>query len=169
MNLYHDTIGLIHLIFAILSLFSGTYILWSPKGTINHKKIGYIYIISMLVVNITAFMIYRLFGSFGIFHWFAVISIISIALGILPFIISKDSANIITHFSFMYWSVIGLYAAFVSEVFTRLPKILNPGIESNDSVFFIILNITVFLMMGFGAYFFIRNKKKWAIQFSKNK
>lgn len=167
MNLYHDTTGLFHLISSIIALITGTYILWAMKGTQTHKRIGYIYIISMAIVNITALMIYRLFGKFAIFHWFAVISIVTIIFGMLPFYVSKGKRSTTTHFSFMYWSVIGLYAAFVSEIFTRLPIIINPEINRNNSIFFTMLNIAIFLVIGLGAYFFIKNKNKWEQQFSR--
>ncbi len=167
MNLYHDTTGLIHLISSIIALIAGTYILGAMKGTRTHKKIGYLYVILMVLVNITALLIYRLFGKFAIFHWFAVISISTIILGMLPFYLSKSKTNLANHFSFMYWSVIGLYAAFVSEIFTRLPRMINPDINRNNIIFFTMLNIAIFLVIGLGAYFFIKNKNKWEQQFSR--
>lgn len=166
MSIFHDTTGLIHLISSIIALITGSYTLWAIKGTSSHKKIGCIYIISMIIVNITALMIYRLFGRFAIFHWFAVISIVTFIFGMLPFYVSKSKINIVNHFSFMYWSVIGLYAAFVSEIFTRLPKIIDPEINRSNGVFFLMLNVAIFIVIGIGVFYFIRNKKKWEQQFT---
>jgi uncharacterized membrane protein len=76
--------GLIHLIISIIALVTGLVVLTTKKGTKNHKQIGYVYSISMILVNLTAFMIYKLYGKFGIFHWFAVISCLTLIAGLYP-------------------------------------------------------------------------------------
>lgn len=49
MDFYHDSVGLIHLISAIIALITGTMILVMKKGTLNHKRIGYVYVAAMAV------------------------------------------------------------------------------------------------------------------------
>jgi uncharacterized membrane protein len=120
MNLYLSTTGSIHLIAACIALITGTVVLIIRKGDKTHKIWGYFYTVAMVVMLITAFMIYRLFGSFGIFHWFAVVSTLTLTGGMLPLLLKWKNA-VTYHLSFMYWSVIGLYAAFISEIFTRVP------------------------------------------------
>ena len=71
-NIVSGNIGLIHLIVSIIAMITGIFVLLTKKGTIKHKQIGYVYTVSMVLVNVTAFMIYRLFGGFGIFHFFAI-------------------------------------------------------------------------------------------------
>ena len=150
--LYGDTIGLIHLIASILSLISGTWVITTQKGTAIHRKIGYIYAISMLVVIITAFMIYRLFGGFGIFHIAAIISTIALLGGMIPAILRKPAKHWLgLHYNFMFWSVIGLYAAFVSEIFTRIPQIR----------FFWMLAIATITVFGIANIVFLKRKKRW--------
>ena len=51
----------------------------------------------------------------------------------------------------MYWSVIGLYAAFAAEVLTRIP----------DTPFFGMVGVATFGIMLSGGVFFGINKKKW--------
>jgi uncharacterized membrane protein len=68
MNIVQDWIGVLHVLAATLALVCGTLILRSNKGTRQHKRVGYVYTMSMLVVVATAFGIYRLFGGFGPFH-----------------------------------------------------------------------------------------------------
>ena len=58
----------------------------APKGTSKHKRAGYFYCIAMLGVNITALMIYQLFGSFGIFHWLSILSLFTLCAGMIPVI-----------------------------------------------------------------------------------
>lgn len=162
-----DSIGLAHLIASIIAVLTGTLNLTLSKGTVLHKRIGYIYSISMMALLLTAFMIYRLFGSWGIFHWTAVISTLTLICGLLPIMTRRPIKSYISlHFSFMYWSVIGLYGAFAAEVFVRLPKIvIESGIP--NKVFYNLTGIGVGLTMGLGAFFFIKLKPKWDKQFEK--
>ena len=150
----YDATGAIHLIAAIISLISGTAILILPKGTALHKKIGYIYVAAMLAVCTSAFRIYRLFGGFGVFHIAALVSTITILGGIIPALLRKPDNWVEYHFSFMYWSVLGLYAAFVSEIATRVP----------ETPFFGMVGLgTGFIMITGGAWFYYK-KDEWAKQ-----
>lgn len=117
----NDWIGLLHLLAAVVAFISGTLVLGGTKGILRHKKIGYVYAMSMLLVVLTAFGIYRLFAKFGPFHAFALLSIFSLALGILPMLRREKTGKILRmHYSRMYWSVIGLYGAFAAELLVRL-------------------------------------------------
>lgn len=155
-HLIHDHIGFIHLISALVATVSGTVILFMAKGTNKHKMIGYGYVISMAVLNITAFLIYRLFGGFGVFHVAAIVSFATVLGGFIPVITKKPSGGWVEmHFSFMYWSVLGLYAAFASEVFTRIP----------ETPFFGMVGIATFGIMAIGYFFWFKYKPKWKKQF----
>lgn len=116
-----DTKGWIHFIAAILSLLSGTFILFRPKGDMLHKRSGYVYVASMIVVLVTSFMIYRLFNGFGIFHIFACISTFALTGGMLPMLKQNRTVkDLRQHAEVMGWSVVGLYCAFISETCSRL-------------------------------------------------
>jgi uncharacterized membrane protein len=159
-NLVGDEIGLIHLISSCLALLFGTYILISKKGTKQHVKIGYLYIISMGILILTAFMIYRLFNGWGIFHYTSLLSLVTIALGMIPIWIKKPVKKWkYLHFSFMYWSVIGLYAAFAAEILTRIPK----------TPFFGMVGIATAVIMLVGGVLFGINKAKWKKVFETEK
>jgi len=151
-HLIGDTTGLIHLIASCLALISGTMILGFKKGTALHKKIGYVYVVSMGVLIITAFMIFRLFGGWGIFHYTTLVSLVTILLGMVP-IWTKRPINKWQnlHFSFMYWSVMGLYAAFVAEILTRVPQ----------TPFFSMVGISIAIIMIIGGICFGIKSKKW--------
>ena len=166
-NIVSSDIGLIHLIASVLALITGTLVLFLTKGTQLHKKIGYTYVTSMTILLVTAFMIYRLFGTWGIFHWSALISSLTLICGIVPILTKRPAKNyILFHFSFMYWSVIGLYGAFAAETLVRMPKIvIESGIP--NKVFYNMTGIAVGLTMGIGAYFFIKLKSKWETQFAR--
>jgi uncharacterized membrane protein len=119
-NIIHSNIGWLHFITAVLSMVFGTIVITNPKGTIKHKRLGYVYVINMLLLNISSFFIVN-FDGFSLFHFFAIVSLVSIVGGIAPAI--KRTKNWYQyHFYFMSWSVVGLYCAFWAEVGTRFVK-----------------------------------------------
>lgn len=159
-------IGIIHFIASIAALISGTAVLAKHKGTKIHKQLGYVYILSILIVLATSFMIYRLHGTFGILHWFAVISSLTLLGGMLPMFLKKPKNYISYHFSFMYWSVIGLYCAFMAEIFTRIPLIYTIDADV-VGIFYAMVGLASGLVGGIGAIYFKRFKKRWSL-FDRN-
>lgn len=143
-------IGHIHLASAVVSLVLGTIILIQIKGNRVHKQLGYVYVFSMLLLNGTSLCIYRLFGGWGPFHYAAILSLTALAMGILP-ALARTPGWKRWHVAGMYWSVIGLYAAFVSEVFTRIPGV--------NFALMVGLGTTAVMLAGGAA--FRRNGKRW--------
>ncbi|MBO0933256.1 hypothetical protein [Fibrella aquatilis] len=114
-------ISLIHLSFAGLALFTGTWVVLNPKGTRRHRWLGYSYVVSMVVVLTTAFGIYHLFGRFGIVHWGAVGCCLALLGGLWPvWLRRRVSSWLFWHQLGMGVSVSGLYATFVVESTYRL-------------------------------------------------
>jgi uncharacterized membrane protein len=96
-------IGLIHLIASIAALIARSIVLIAAKGTKFHKTIGCVYAASMVIVVVTAFTIYRLFGGFGIFHVAAIVSGATLAGGMIPVILRRPRKKLLDfHFSFMF-------------------------------------------------------------------
>lgn len=120
-TLIHSSTGLFHLLFSMASLITGTVVLVSAKGTRIHKVVGYLYTLCMVGVNATAFGLYDLFGKPGPFHLAALISLATLLAGIFPALLRIQNW-LRLHVAFMYYSVIGLYAAFVSELIVRIPR-----------------------------------------------
>lgn len=73
-NFVNSTLGWVHLASAMTAMAAGAIVLAGAKGTILHKRISYLYILAMIVVNATAFGIYNLTGKFGVFHILAIIA-----------------------------------------------------------------------------------------------
>ena len=153
--LYHDYTGFIHLFSSIVAVVAGTLVLTLRKGTKIHKVIGYIYVAAMFVLLATAFMIYRLFGGFGIFHVAGIISTITLLGGLIPVLRRKPKNWVFFHFIWMYWSVFGLYAALVSEIMTRVPS----------TPFFGMVGFATGAVMLSAALIFSRKKKQWLEEF----
>ncbi|WP_369994448.1 DUF2306 domain-containing protein [Winogradskyella sp.] len=116
-DIIHSNIGWFHFLTAVLAMITGTIVLLYKKGTTFHKRTGYIYVVAMLSLNISSFFIMS-FGSFSLFHFFAIVSLVSIFGGMLP-TIKKRKNWFGYHFYFMSWSVVGLFCAFWAEVGTR--------------------------------------------------
>ncbi|MDZ7878307.1 MAG: hypothetical protein U5L45_11580 [Saprospiraceae bacterium] len=80
--LYGDNIGLTHFISGVAAVLLGGAVLLMKKGTPIHRKVGYLYVASMVVLVISSFGIYRLFGKFGLFHGFSLVAVFSLVMGI---------------------------------------------------------------------------------------
>lgn len=154
-SLIHSTTGLIHLIFCSVALITGTSILILVKGSVIHKRIGYVYSLSMLIVNGTAFGLYHLFGRLGPFHIAALISLLTLVAGMFP-VLLRTKSWLNYHLAFMYYSVIGLYAAFASEVIVRIP-----GIAFGPAV-----GVATALVMITAMILFHTLSKKWSNLYS---
>ena len=145
----HSTIGFIHLLAAMMAMLTGALVILMPKSGVRHKQVGYAYISSMLILNATAFQVYYLFGRFGLFHGLALLSLASIARGIVPALVRQRVKNWMHwHYYFMTWSVVGLYSAFWAELLTRtLPM----------DRFWPIVAVATAVTSSVGAYFIRRN------------
>ncbi|MEQ9308523.1 MAG: DUF2306 domain-containing protein [Balneolaceae bacterium] len=159
MNSYQfDVLGLIHFISALAAMLVGMIVLLKKKGTKTHKQLGYLYAVSMLILNITALMIYKLFGYFGPFHIAAVISLATLMGGIIPAYLKKPEKTWLEfHYEFMNWSIIGLYAAFWSETFSRFFRFAG---------FWVLVATATALTVAIGVYLLKSKKKKILEKFS---
>ena len=99
--------------------------LFRPKGNRKHRRAGWIYAGSMLVLNVTALSLYRLTGTFGPFHVAALISLATVAAGIISARRRRHGSRgwLERHYFFMTYSYLGLAAAAVAETATRWPAI----------------------------------------------
>ncbi|GAB5524734.1 MAG: hypothetical protein Roseis2KO_26060 [Roseivirga sp.] len=153
-SLVHNDLGIVHLLAAFLATITGTAVLAMRKGTRRHKQVGYVYVFGMAVLNITALFIYTLNGSFGVFHVGAILSGLTVFGGMMV-VIRRRSGWIYRHFAYMYWSVIGLYAAFASESLTRIP----------DTPFYGMVGLASGLIFLAGAVYHRRLGKNWVKSF----
>ena len=117
-----DVYHLSHGIVAVIALLTGTYISFAKKGTKLHKKIGYLYVITMLITIFSSFGIVELYNGFGVYHVMALISLISISIGMyFPLFKRNNSDWVIHHYYWMLYSFIGLLMALGSHCIMFLP------------------------------------------------
>lgn len=147
-----DPLGLIHLVSALVAMIFGMVVIFNKKGTKLHIGFGYAYTVAMLVLNVTAFMIYKLFGTFGPFHIAALISTASLLGGIIPVYLKKPEKGwLYLHYEFMNWSIIGLYAAFWSETFSRFFSFAG---------FWVLVITATAMTIAIGFYFLKKRKQE---------
>ena len=164
--LVHSPVGLLHFIAAGVALVTGALVLLWPKATRRHIRAGYVYTASMCVMLVTAFAIYNLYGSFGIFHWLAVVSTLTLAGGMVPVLLKRPTRTYVAlHFSFMYWSVVGLYMAFAAETLVRLPQVVIEGGVPNQTFYAMVIGSMVVLGIIANVVWY-RMKHRWAAQFA---
>jgi uncharacterized membrane protein len=119
-------LGFAHLIFALAALVSGAFVLLRRKGTLSHKRVGYVYAFCMIGLNGTALLIYRLFRRPGPFHVLAAVSLATLLAGLFP-ALRRRAGWLERHYRLMAWSYVGLCAAALAEIAVRLPFIHSIG------------------------------------------
>jgi len=125
MGFFDGYLGGLHTLTAASAMLLGGAVLVGKHGTPRHKKLGYAYVACMSCLNLTAIPIQRLYGGFGPFHFFILLSLLTVVAGIYYPVLGRAKTNwVAKHSAFMYWSYVGLMAAFVNEVIIRLPLVL---------------------------------------------
>ena len=90
----HDItlIGWLHTTACLIALFAGGWNIVGAKGTPRHIAMGRVYVVSMIVLNLSAFAIYKFDiahfvpfragpNIFGFFHWLAVAALVFVLVG----------------------------------------------------------------------------------------
>ena len=82
-----------------------------PKAPTSTEPFGAVYVLALVLVNVAALSLHRE-NAFGVFHALAVVSLVTIAVGLSPLLLGKRSPIVIaTHAYCMTWSYAGLVAA----------------------------------------------------------
>jgi uncharacterized membrane protein len=116
-----NPLGAFHFLSAIVALLAGAIVLLRRKGTRFHRRAGWTYAIAMLLVNVSAMMIYRLTGSFGPFHIAALVSLATLVAGIVTARLRRREPRMVeAHYFLMGFSYVGLLAAAAAETITRV-------------------------------------------------
>jgi uncharacterized membrane protein len=118
------SVGIVHTAFGAAALACGLAVVLRPKGTGWHRVLGWAYVASMGGLFATSFLIYRLFGGFGPFHWAAVVGAATLAGGLAPVLRRRPRRTWLErHYYLMSYSYLGLLAATGAEIATRVPGV----------------------------------------------
>ncbi len=128
-NWVHSFTGLLHFSSAVVGMLTGLIMLLSTKGTAIHKKAGYVFVVALLIVNISALFIYDFNdGSIGVFHFLIPVSLGFLLFGLIPMLGKRKPNAVMRHNIGMNGAELGLWAAGATEYFVReLSYGLNPS------------------------------------------
>jgi uncharacterized membrane protein len=163
-------IGTIHFTASLASIALGAVVLaQGPKGGRGHRQLGWTYVIAMLTVNATAFMLYGLFGGFGPFHVAAIISLAGIVAGTLSARRARRARlarqgflrahRVETHYWWMTFSYVGLIAALASGAITRLPATRAIG-GGAGALFGAAVGGATALVFAVGSYLIVTRRRR---------
>lgn len=154
-RMIHDFTGLIHTLAASSAVVVGAVVFLRPKGGVWHRRLGYVYSFCMLIVIATSFAIYRLTGGFNFLHGAAIASSISVGFGFGHAILRMPKEMwYVLHFYWMSWSFIGLLAALVAEVATRiaLPFVIARFGRSSLFSFWCVVGVATLIVVLVGRH-----------------
>ncbi|PIB35922.1 hypothetical protein BFP72_11220 [Reichenbachiella sp. 5M10] len=120
-NWIHSSVGALHFYSSIIGLLTGAFLLLAPKGTRLHKTIGYLFSVSLLLVNLSALSIYDFNdGHPSVFHLLIPVSLFFLCYGLWPAFAKKRKPNWLKqHIIGMNGAALGLWAAGATEFFVR--------------------------------------------------
>ena len=126
-ELIHSIWGAVHVAAAVAALILGPILFLRAKGGRSHRQLGYAYVAAMAVTSVPGLPM-DAFGPVSPFHILSIVSLVTISLG-AGFIVfgarlarSEKTRKGLTagHMQFMAWSYIGLAAAGLAQVGSRL-------------------------------------------------
>lgn len=119
-------LGTVHFALAIASLILGAVVLSQQKGSSRHRILGYLYSGGLLLVNLSALLVYEDCSGLGPFHVLALMSLATLTGGFVPAFLRRPRDSWLNfHAYFMSWSYVGLVAAGVAQMVT---KFAGPGL-----------------------------------------
>lgn len=105
-----------HAIIGSVALVTGFLIVVLKQGTRLHKILGKVYVPAIYVLCFSSFFIFELFGRYGVFHIFSMVSIGAVTAGVIP-LLRRKKGWYKQHLENMLWSYFGLVLATCSHLF----------------------------------------------------
>ncbi len=139
---WHDPVlaGL-HVLFAFVALISGMVVILRQKGGPWHKRIGYLYLVSMLAVNGSALFQADLALSdpFVIASFVSLATLLAAMVCAFKFRNSRSPAILAAHGTMMGWSYFGLLAAGLTQSLTASEIYAYEGWDQNESGVYVLV------------------------------
>ncbi|WP_461170515.1 DUF2306 domain-containing protein [Arthrobacter sp. Z1-15] len=117
----HHMIAL-HVLTVTAALVSGIMVLVLPKGSVAHKRLGWLYLASTVVMALSSFGIYELRSGPSLFHAVSVTMLITVGLGVYqPLRRKRSSTWLFWHLLLLQISYVMLVVTGIAQFFDRLP------------------------------------------------
>ena len=143
---WEQTFATGHILAAVSALILGAAVLLMPKGTHAHRVIGAVYVVALVVVDMAALSLHRE-DAFGMFHWLAIASLVTVGVGLSSMILGRRSPPVIaTHAYCMAWSYAGLVAAGCGQLVAAVGQ--GEGAWTVPIVIFVVLSISAVVIFG---------------------
>lgn len=115
----------IHVAAALLALIGAVTVMLNAKGSLFHRRIGYVFAAGMLITAISSFWITRN-GQFSWIHLLSVLTLVQLPRAVL----ARRRGRITAHGRAMTGLVLGL---FIAGIFTFLPgRIMHDVVTGRD-------------------------------------
>jgi uncharacterized membrane protein len=148
-------LGWVHSVACLVALAAGAYVFGTRKGTLRHRQVGWAYLVSMVVLNVTALGVYRL-GTFFFPHYLAIGCLVLIAIGWgAGRLIRRHGGWRYVHLSAMILSYYVLIGGGVNEVFLRVealrPILTREGPQLVGMTHGVVMLVFLILLLGWNA------------------
>lgn len=108
------TLGSLHLLCALGALLLGPIVLFRRKGDKTHRWLGRLWATMMAIIVISALSMYEMNGRPNLFHFFAVVSLVTLSCAlwaIWRYKRTRKASHLLTHQHCMVWAYFGLLMA----------------------------------------------------------
>ncbi len=128
---------LIHVIAGLLALSTGCVLFFNPKRSALHKRLGYIYVLTLTLVDFSGLTMYVMKGSgINAFHFLAVGNLIALYGGLFAIIFKRPFKRWYRfHYYMISWSYVGLVTAALVEFVIK-------SLQSSSIVIMVLLCLT---------------------------
>ena len=142
-------LGQVHTVFSLIAIVAGAIVFLKTKGTRWHRTLGHLYFTSMTGVVITSFSIYDLTGGFNVLHWAALLSAITLGMAMFHVLTRRPRKNwMVWHSNWMAWSYVGLMAALIAEILTRIVVPLATPVLDQRQLWSLFWGLVLFVTLG---------------------
>lgn len=120
--------GWIHTILTSLGIVLGAEQLLRTRRDRLHRWLGDCYVVAMLTADVAILTVYRFNGHFNAFHVGALANITCIVMALRPMLAAPRPAQWkLTHYMWIAWSYVGLWAAALTEFIVRTQPLPGRG------------------------------------------
>lgn len=117
----------VHAFCGLFALGAGAVLFVQPKRTPLHKRLGHYYAATLVVVDVTSWLLYFIRGStLNAFHVLALANLFALSWGIATAILRKPHGKWYRHHYYLIsWSYVGLVAATLVEIALKVGQVTS--------------------------------------------